>query len=95
MQATTLIGLGLLIATLTVLVVAVREARRLSRTRPLQFRHGLVQDVAPQIMTPDPPPEPAPAPSPPEPAGATMAAAKDFALPSWPRGVDEKGRPKW
>jgi hypothetical protein len=39
--------------------------------------------------------EPIPAPPVPKPAADNLAAADDFALPTWPRGVDEKGRPKW
>jgi hypothetical protein len=90
-----LIGAGLLIATVIVLVIVVGEARRLNRTRPLQFRNALVRDAALQVVTHDLPPEPAPAPPVPEPAADVLAAADDFALPTWPRGVDEKGRPKW
>ena len=89
------IGAGVLIATVIVLVIVVREARRLKRTRPLQFRNALVRDAAPQVVTHDLPPDPAPAPPAPEPAADVLAAADDFALPTWPRGVDEKGRPKW
>ena len=55
-----LIGAGVLMATVTVLVLVVREVRRLKRTRPLQFRNALVQDAAPQAVTHDLPPEPAP-----------------------------------
>jgi hypothetical protein len=53
-----LIGAGVLMATVTVLVLVVREVRRLKRTRPLQFRIALVQDAAPQAVTHDLPPEP-------------------------------------
>ena len=89
------IGAGVLMATATVLVLVVREVRRLKWTRPLQFRNALVQDAAPQAVTHDLPPEPAPGPPVPEPAADVLAAAEDFTLPTWPRGVDEKGRPKW
>ena len=89
------IGAGVLIATVIVLVIVVREARRLKRTRPLQFRNALARDAAPQVVTHDLPPEPAPAPPVPEPADDILAAADGSALPTWPRGVDEKGRPKW
>lgn len=40
-------------------------------------------------------PEPAPGPPVPEPAADVLATAEDFTLPTWPRRVDEKGRPKW
>jgi hypothetical protein len=89
------IGAGVLVATVIVLVIVVREARRLRRTRPLQFRNALVRDGAPQAVMLDRPSEPAPAPPVPERAADVLAAADDFALPTWPRGVDEKGRPKW
>jgi hypothetical protein len=89
------IGAGVLIATVIVLVIVVREARRLRQTRPLQFRNALVRDAAPQAVMHDPPPEPAPVSPVPEPAADVQAAADDFAPPTWPRGVDEKGRPKW
>jgi hypothetical protein len=89
------IGAGMLIATVIVLVLVVREVRRLKRTRPLQFRNALIRDAGPQAMTHDLPPEPAPAPPVTEPAADVLAAADDFVLPTWPRGVDEKGRPKW
>ena len=29
------------------------------------------------------------------PAANVQTAPDDFAPPTWPRGVDEKGRPKW
>jgi hypothetical protein len=56
------IGAGVLVATVIVLVIVVREARRLRRTRPLQFRNALVRDGAPQAVMLDRPSEPAPAP---------------------------------
>jgi hypothetical protein len=87
------VGAGVLVATVIVLVIVVREARRLRRTRPLQFRNALVRDGAPQAVMLDRPSEPAP--PVPERAADVLAAADDFVLPTWPRGVDEKGRPKW
>jgi hypothetical protein len=96
------IGAGVLITTVIVLAMVVREARRLRRTRPLQFRNAPVRDAAPQPvmhdLPPEPapaPPEPAPAPPVPKPAANVQTSADDFAPPTRPRGVDEKGRPKW
>ena len=89
------IGAGVLITTVIVLAMVVRETRRLRRTRPLQFRNAPVRDAAPQAVMHDLQLEPIPAPPVPKPAADDLAAADDFALPTWPRGVDEKGRPKW
>ena len=89
------IGAGVLFTTVFVLAMVVREARRLRRTRPLQFRNAPVRDAAPQAVMHDLPPEPAPAPPVPKSAANVQTAADDFAPPTWPRGVDEKGRPKW
>jgi hypothetical protein len=89
------IGAGVLFTTVIVLAMVVREARRLRRTRPLQFRNAPVRDAAPQAVMHDLPPEPAPAPPVPKSAANVQTAADDFAPPTWPRGVDEKGRPKW
>ena len=89
------IGAGVLIATVIVLIIVVWEVRRLKRTRPLQFRNALIRDTAAQAVTHDLPPESAPAPAAPEPTADGLAGADDFALPTWPRGVDEKGRPNW
>ena len=69
-----LIGAGLLIAMVIVLVLVVREVRRLKRTRPLQFRNALVRDAGSQAMTHDLPPEPAPAPPVTEPPPLTFQA---------------------
>jgi hypothetical protein len=87
------IGAGVLVTTVIVLAMVVREARRLRQTRPLQFRNAPVRDAAPQAVMHDLSPEKAP--PVPKPAAKVQTAADDFAPPTWPRGVDEKGRPKW
>jgi hypothetical protein len=87
------IGAGALITAVIVLAMVVREARRLRRTRPLQFRNAPVRDAAPEAVMHDL--TPAPAPPVRKPAANVQTAADDFAPQAWPRGVDEKGRPKW
>jgi hypothetical protein len=89
------IGAGIMLITVIVLAMVVREARRLRQTRPLQFRNAPVRNAAPKAVMHDLPLEPAPAPLVPKPAANVQTAADDFAPQTWPRGVDEKGRSKW
>jgi hypothetical protein len=85
------IAAGVLITIVIVLAMVVREARRLRRTRPLQFRNA--PDAAPEAVMHDLPPAAAPPVR--KPVANVQTAADDFAPQTWPRGVDEKGRPKW